>query len=95
MSRVRYTAQAKAEPSPQPAWDAERVRALRQHLGMTQQEMAQELGIRQQTVSEWERGVYRPRGGSSRLLSWVAERADFPYQPTGARDRQGKQATRS
>ena len=44
---------------------------------MTQQELAQELNIRQQTVSEWETGQYRPRGASERLLTLVAERARF------------------
>jgi putative transcriptional regulator len=63
----------------QPAWDADGVRALRQHLGLTQQELAEELNIRQQTVSEWETGQYRPRGASERLLSLVAERAGFEY----------------
>lgn len=68
----------------QPVWDGERVRALREHLAMTQQELAQELNIRQQTVSEWETGQYRPRGASERLLSLVAERAAFLYdQPDG------------
>jgi putative transcriptional regulator len=61
------------------AWDADGVRALRQHLGLTQQELADELNIRQQTVSEWETGQYRPRGASERLLSLVAERAGFEY----------------
>jgi DNA-binding transcriptional regulator YiaG len=56
------------------------VRALRRHLGLTQQELADELGTRQQTISEWERGLYRPRGTSSRLLTLVAERASFSYQ---------------
>ena len=66
------------------SWDGERVRALREHLGMTQQELAQELNIRQQTVSEWETGQYRPRGASERLLTLVAERARFAYdQPEG------------
>jgi len=60
-------------------WDAEGVRTLRQHLGITQQEMADELGTRQQTISEWERDMYRPRGTSSRLLTIVAERAGFEY----------------
>jgi DNA-binding transcriptional regulator YiaG len=62
-------------------WDGRRVRALRKYLGLTQQEMAQELGTRQQTVSEWETGLYRPRGVSSRLLHMVAERAGFAYDP--------------
>jgi DNA-binding transcriptional regulator YiaG len=61
-------------------WDAESIRALRGHLGLTQQQMSEELGTRQQTISEWETGMYRPRGGMNRLLVLVAERADFDYQ---------------
>ena len=63
-----------------PGWNAYRVRALRQHLGLTQQEMASELGTRQQTISEWEVGMYQPRGASATLLSMVAERAGFSYE---------------
>ncbi len=59
----------------QPVWDAEQVLALRQHLGMTQQELAQELNVRQQTVSEWETGQHTPRGASVRMLSIVAEQS--------------------
>ena len=62
-----------------PAWDAGQVRALRRHLGLTQAELSDELGVRQQTVSEWETGAYQPRGASARLLSLVAERAAFRY----------------
>lgn len=61
-------------------WDRERVRALRAHLGMTQQEMAGQLGTRQQTISEWETGLYKPRGTSSTLLNIVAERSSFKYR---------------
>jgi DNA-binding transcriptional regulator YiaG len=61
------------------AWDGARVRALRDRLGMTQQELAAELNMRQQTVSEWETGAYRPRGASARLLGMIAERAGFEY----------------
>lgn len=61
------------------AWDAQRVRALRRHLNTTQQRMAQELGTRQQTISEWETGAYRPRGTSITLLTIIAERAAFEY----------------
>jgi DNA-binding XRE family transcriptional regulator len=60
-------------------WNAERIKALRQYMGMTQQELSEELGTRQQTVSEWETGRYCPRGGMSRLLTLVAERAGFIY----------------
>ncbi len=61
-------------------WDSERIRVLRRHLGLTQQELADELGIRQQTVSEWETGMYRPRGPSLTLLTMVAERTGFEYE---------------
>ncbi len=60
-------------------WGAEKIRALRRHLAMTQDDLADELNVRQQTVSEWETGQYRPRGASEKLLSIVAERATFRY----------------
>ncbi len=60
-------------------WDAQQVQALRRHLGLTQQQMAEQLGTRQQTISEWETGRYLPRGASATLLTMVAERAGFPY----------------
>jgi transcriptional regulator with XRE-family HTH domain len=62
-----------------PKWDAESIRSLRRYLEMTQQEMSDELGVRQQTISDWECGYHRPRGGMSRLLTIVAERAGFGY----------------
>ncbi|HEY3118748.1 MAG TPA: helix-turn-helix domain-containing protein [Chloroflexota bacterium] len=65
-----------------PSWDASQVRGLRQALGLTQQALAQELGVRQQTISEWETGAYAPRGASARLLDLVAERAGLQYEPT-------------
>lgn len=64
-------------------WDREKIRALRQHLKATQQEMAEEMGTRQQTVSEWETGLYRPRGASKKLLSILAERSRFQYGTDG------------
>jgi DNA-binding transcriptional regulator YiaG len=41
--------------------------------------MADRLGVRQQTVSEWETGQYEPRGTSITLLGLVAESSDFEY----------------
>ena len=62
-----------------PVWDAGKVKALRQHLGLTQEELAREMGTRQQTISEWETGMYAPRGLSERVLGMVAEQAGFAY----------------
>lgn len=61
-------------------WDSERIRTLRQHLGLTQRGLADELGTRQQTISEWETGMYKPRGASSTLLTIIAERSGFGYE---------------
>jgi len=63
-----------------PQWDSQGIQALRRHLGLTQRELAERLGTRQQTISEWETGLYKPRGASATLLSIVAERANFQYQ---------------
>ncbi len=61
-------------------WDKERIRALRKHLSLTQDQLARELGTRQQTISEWETGMYKPRGASNTVLSIVAERSGFEYK---------------
>ena len=65
-----------------PRWDAHQIRDLRKTLDLTQQALARELGVRQQTISEWETGAYAPRGASARLLDLVAERAGLRYDPT-------------
>ncbi|MGH2351354.1 MAG: helix-turn-helix domain-containing protein [Chloroflexota bacterium] len=65
------------------------MRALRRHMGYTQQQLSDELGTRQQTVSEWETGVYQPRGASAKLLSLVAERAGFRYGEQAAGQAEG------
>jgi DNA-binding transcriptional regulator YiaG len=61
-------------------WTSQRIKALRHHLGLTQSNMANELGTRQQTISEWEIGIYKPRGTSVTLLNIVAEKAGFKYK---------------
>lgn len=60
-------------PAWQREWAAEDVAALRRRLGLSQAAFARRLGVRQQTVSEWETGRYRPRGASAKLLSILAE----------------------
>ncbi len=62
-------------------WDGQGIQALRRHLGLTQRELSDRLGTRQQTISEWETGMYRPRGASAMLLSIIAEQARFKYDP--------------
>ena len=63
-------------------WDKDQIRALRQHLGKTQREMADELEVRQQTISEWETGAHHPHRSTKKVLSMIAEHAQFTYDPT-------------
>jgi DNA-binding transcriptional regulator YiaG len=70
---------SKQQPLKKKRWDAGNIQALRRHLGLTQTEMSEKLGTRQQTISEWETGIYEPRGASAKLLSIVAEQARFKY----------------
>ena len=60
-------------------WTAERVSALRQHLGLTQRQFAEELGTEQQRISEWETGMHHPSRITATLLALVAERSGFTY----------------
>lgn len=77
MSEYRPPRRRQSEP-----WTAERIALLRARLGLTQVGFADELGVRQQTVSEWETGRYQPRGASVRLLGMLAERtAAYGEQP--------------
>src|SRR3990172_8308491 len=95
----RYDPSGKGRHAGKRDWQAEGVRALRRHLGLSQRQMAAELGTRQQTVSEWETGLYRPRGASARLLTIIAERAGFEDEAGGRRRRggarKGKQGRRN
>ena len=54
-------------------WDANSIKSLRKTLKLSQSDFSKKLGIRQQTVSEWETGAYLPRGGSLTLLNMIAE----------------------
>jgi DNA-binding transcriptional regulator YiaG len=71
-------------------WNAQRIRELREFLDMTQRQMAQELQVRQQTISEWETGIHTPHRSTQKLLTMLAERAGFanaePLNANGSDD---------
>lgn len=76
-SKITYPTRRSRKPGPE--WTGERVKALREYLGLTQDQFAEELGILQQTVSVWELGYHTPKGASVMVLNLVAERAKFQY----------------
>jgi DNA-binding transcriptional regulator YiaG len=77
----------------QALWDSHRIKALREHLGMTQSQMAEELQVRQQTISEWEIGMHTPHRSTQKVLSMVAERAGFEYQVSGEHEQDKDETT--
>lgn len=68
------------KPDYEVEWTPETIKALREHMGLTQKGLAEELGMRQQTISEWETGMYKPRRSTSKYLALVADRAGFAYE---------------
>jgi DNA-binding transcriptional regulator YiaG len=60
-------------------WNAELIKALRRHMGLTQAEFAERLGVYQQTVSQWENSAYEPTLATSKYLTLIAKQAGFKY----------------
>ncbi len=58
-------------------WTGDAIKALRHHLGMTQAAFAEDLGVRRQTVSEWENKVYEPDRSTLKHLEMVAAKNSF------------------
>ena len=74
-ARVRYakTTARTTAVEPPPRYDAERVRALRTKLDLSQAVFAQALNVSDKTVKAWEQGSSPPSGASLRLLEMVEE----------------------
>ena len=62
-------------------WDQTAIRALRKHMKLTQAQFAETLGVRRQTVSEWENGVYLPDRSTVKHLALVAQTEAFQPEP--------------
>jgi DNA-binding XRE family transcriptional regulator len=61
-------------------WTGEQIKTLREFAGWSQQELADRLAVRQQTISDWEVGNHAARRAMSKLLQMIAEEVGFPYQ---------------
>ena len=73
-------AKAKRRRTVKYIWKPDTIRALREHMGLTQREMADELQVRQQTISEWETSAHTPHRSTQKTLNMIAERAGFKYE---------------
>ena len=61
-------------------WTGNAIKALRRHKGLNQEAFANELGVRRETVSEWENSKYEPDRSKRKLLSFIAKDAKFEEQ---------------
>lgn len=62
-------------------WKADAIKALRIYKGLNQEQFASELGVRRETVSEWENSKYEPDRSKCKLLSMIAKQAYFTEPP--------------
>lgn len=67
-------------------WTGEQVKALREFAGWTQQELANRLSVRQQTVSDWELGIHTSHRSMGKLLQMIAEDIGYPYKTDSAQN---------
>lgn len=58
-------------------WNGEAIKALRAYKALSQQQFASELGVRRETVSEWENSKYEPDRSKRKLLDIIAKQANF------------------
>ncbi|MBN1995532.1 MAG: helix-turn-helix transcriptional regulator [Anaerolineae bacterium] len=63
-----------------PEWTGEQIKALREFAGWTQQELADRLSVRQQTVSDWELGIHTSHRSTAKLLQMIAENIGYLYK---------------
>ena len=67
------------------------IRHLRERSGLSQAAFARRLGVRQQTVSEWETGRYAPRGASLTVLRLLEEEiAPYDASPPAPAGQEGE-----
>lgn len=73
---LRGTPAPKPRSAPPPYmpgdWSAPRVKQLRERLGLSQNDFAKRMGVRQATVSDWETGKQDPSRMARRLLDRIA-----------------------
>jgi DNA-binding transcriptional regulator YiaG len=60
-------------------WTGGQIKALREFAGWSQQDLADRMQVRQQTISDWELGNHMARRSMGKLLDMIAREIGFPY----------------
>ncbi|MBN1219109.1 MAG: helix-turn-helix transcriptional regulator [Anaerolineae bacterium] len=67
-------------------WSGAQVKALREFAGWTQQELADRLSVRQQTVSDWELDIHTCHRSMGKLMQMIAKEMGFSYEANSTED---------
>jgi putative transcriptional regulator len=89
---TRYTA-AEAEVEPPPQYLSERIKEIREKMGLSQPVFAAALNVSTETVRAWEQGKREPDGATLRLLEVAEEHPDILLKNVQARKRGRRTAT--
>lgn len=57
-------------------WNAESIKQLRKDFGLTQLDLCELLGCRQQTISEWEMSRYEPKNAYQKLFTLIRDKLE-------------------
>ncbi len=89
---TRYTAaEAKVEPPPQ--YVSERIKRIRNQMGLSQPVFAAALNVSTETVRAWEQGKREPDGPTLRLLEVAEQHPEVLLKNVRARTRGNRTAT--
>ena len=89
---TRYTAaEAKVEPPPQ--YVSERIKRIRNQMGLSQPVFAAALNVSTETVRAWEQGKREPDGPTLRLLEVAEQHPEVLLKNVRARRRGNRTAT--
>jgi putative transcriptional regulator len=83
---TKYTA-AEAEVEPPPRYVSERIKEIREQMGLSQPVFAAALNVSTETVRAWEQGKREPDGATLRLLEVAEEHPDILLKNVQARRR--------
>ena len=89
---TRYTA-AEAEVEPPPQYVSERIKEIREEMGLSQPVFAAALNVSTETVRAWEQGKREPDGATLRLLEVAEEHPAILLKNVQARRRGRRTAT--
>ena len=85
-TRARTATARQARVAPAPAYTADRVRAVRARLGVSQSVFAAAMAVSAGTVAAWEQGRRVPEGSARRLLEVAEEHPEALLAKVGRRN---------